>query len=285
MTLSHCRCDMRHISKLLEAIDKKRLAIEKGTIIRSQNSDSKACQLARFTEASAIETDLITSSPGHDKQCFVPWKNTKEEAVLNIQGILVEAAILPIIGGHQNKCDRIFQWIKIIAPANNKQFIKAVQAIQNICDFMARGGICAENKLMNHAMFNNDETIIPDQIIDGEGLLKECIEHGAHVYTEDNVVQSTNTIHPGTVKVGDIVDIGVSFRLQCLGQETKFQIHLDSITVINRQGAEILALLRNTTVRKTPSVRDCRPLKKRHLFLDNTTHVAKDATEGSRGVK
>ncbi len=38
-------------------------------------------------------------------------------------------------------------------------------------------------------MFNNDETIIPDQIIDGEGLLKECIEHGAHVYTEDNVVQ------------------------------------------------------------------------------------------------
>ncbi len=51
------------------------------------------------------------------------------------------------------------------------------------------GRIRAENKLMNHAMFNNDETIIPDQIIDGEGLLKECIEHGAHVYTEDNVVQ------------------------------------------------------------------------------------------------
>ncbi|PBK84552.1 hypothetical protein ARMGADRAFT_1088324 [Armillaria gallica] len=271
MTLSHCRCDVRHISKLLEAIDK---TIEKGTIIRSQNSDSKACQLARFAEASAIETDLITSSPGHDKQCFVLWKNTKEEAVLNVQGILVEAAIPPIIGGHQNKCDRIFQWIKIIAPANDKQFIKAVQAIQNIYDFMAQytdnvqplspstltssGGIRAKNKLMNHAMFNNDETIIPDQIIDGEGLLKECIEHGAHIYTEDNVVQffewttddkknvSTNTIHPGTIKVGDIVDIGVSFRLQCLSQETKFQICLDSVTVINCQGAEVLALLGNT---------------------------------------
>ncbi len=51
------------------------------------------------------------------------------------------------------------------------------------------GGIRAENKLMNHAVFNNDETILPDQIIDGEGLLKECIEHGAHVYTKDNVVQ------------------------------------------------------------------------------------------------
>ncbi len=51
--------------------------------------------------------------------------------------------------------------------------------------------------------------------------------------------RSTNTIHPGTVKVGDIVDVGVSFRLQRLGQETKFQIRLDSITVINRQGAEV----------------------------------------------
>ncbi len=81
--------------------DLERLAIEKGTIIRSQNSDSKACQLARFTEASAIETDLITSSPGHDKRCFVLWKNTKEEAVLNVPGVLVEAAIPPIIGGHQ----------------------------------------------------------------------------------------------------------------------------------------------------------------------------------------
>ncbi|KAK0435004.1 uncharacterized protein EV420DRAFT_1488282 [Desarmillaria tabescens] len=128
-------------------------SITKGTAIHTQDEASKACQLSRFSDLSQISAELSVSSPGMDYRHFLVWKGSQEEAVLNVQGVVVEAYLPPVIHSKKlvqvsstvqnltifsSKCERTFQMVKVAAPAMDKQFSQAYQAISHIYNYMSR---------------------------------------------------------------------------------------------------------------------------------------------------
>ncbi|PBK86766.1 hypothetical protein ARMGADRAFT_1035321 [Armillaria gallica] len=289
MALSHVLCDMRHIPTML---DKLSTTIVKGTTICTQDDASKTCQLSRFFDHTLLPTEFGVSAPGIDYRHFLTWNSSQEEVVLNVQGVVVEVYLPPVIHAKNPKCDT-FQMIKVSAPIQDKQFTCAYQAIMNIYSFMLHydkhitplehnvvcnmPAIRADCKLMNNQSHNWDDIIDLRSTVDPDGLMKAYIDRGDYVYTEDNAVQffewksedkhSIKPIHPGTIKAGDIVDLGLSFRLITVNSGVRFQVKLDSVTVINHSGVEILDSLAYTesTSSKQTIVR---PPKKRQ---DNGT--------------
>ncbi|SJL13927.1 uncharacterized protein ARMOST_17378 [Armillaria ostoyae] len=204
--------------------------------------------------------------PGIDYRRFLVWKGSQEEVVLNVQGVVVEAYLPPLLHSKNPKCEKTFQMVKISAPTTDKQFSQAYQAISNIYGYMSRHeehittlersvtcnmpAIHADCKLMNAWSHNCDEILESPSIVDPDGLMKDTIDRGDFVYTEDNAIQfyewrsedkhrvDTKTIHPCTVRAGDIVDMSVSFRLINVNSGVRFQVKLDTLTVISHSGSE-----------------------------------------------
>ncbi len=53
---------------------------------------------------------------------------------------------------------------------------------------------------------------------------------------------STGT-HPGTVKAGDFVNLGASFRIVHYGGKGRVQMRLDSVAVIDRRSGDVCHIL------------------------------------------
>ncbi len=127
--------------------------------------------------------------------------------------------------------------------------------------------IHAENRLLSPAFFCSERRLEPPKEIDAGGALKAITREGDHIYTEDNVVifhewtkdeadnmsgslfahisefnfvfrVATGT-HPGTLRAGDLVNMGVSFRIVHYSGKGQIQVRLDSVAVIDRRCGDV----------------------------------------------
>lgn len=123
--------------------------------------------------------------------------------------------------------------------------------------------ICAENQLLSPAFFCSECRLEPPKEMDTGGALKAITQEGDHIYTEDNMVifhewtkdkadnmsgslfahlsnfdfvfrVATGT-HPGTLKAGDLINMGVSFRIVHYSGKGCIQVRLDPVAVMDRQ--------------------------------------------------
>ncbi len=53
------------------------------------------------------------------------------------------------------------------------------------------------------------------------------------------IERSSRATHPGTLKPGDVVNVGLSFRLLHFSGKGRFQLRLDSIAVLDRRGSDV----------------------------------------------
>ncbi|KAK0231886.1 hypothetical protein EDD85DRAFT_956725 [Armillaria nabsnona] len=192
----------------------------------------------------------------------------EDKAVLNVQSILAEAYVPPIASSvNHQPLTKAYQSMKIILMEDDKQFTDALRAIDNIETFMARHftlmdkamvvskvgnmpAIRAENCLLSPMSFCMDPGVKPLKEIDAGGILSSIVQKGTHVYTDDNAILfqewtkaendsivSTGT-HPGTIKAGDFVNLGASFRIVHYGGKGRIQMRLDSVAVIDRRSGD-----------------------------------------------
>ncbi|PBK87953.1 hypothetical protein ARMGADRAFT_1034252 [Armillaria gallica] len=136
--------------------------------------------------------------------------------------------------------------------------------------------IHAENRLLSPAFFCSERRLEPPKEIDAGGALKAITREGDHIYTEDNVVifhewtkdEADNIVatstHPGTLRAGDLVNMGVSFRIVHYSGKGRIQVRLDSVAVIDRRCGDIKPVAVGEDQER---VRDGRVPKKRRLEL------------------
>ncbi len=127
--------------------------------------------------------------------------------------------------------------------------------------------IRVENRLLVPRNSCQDGAMEPTQDVDPEGLLRATIRQGAHMYMENNMIifrewtqdakgklwalTTSNTYltepntrlskatHPGTLKAGDVVNLGLSFCILHFSGKGHFQIWLDSIAILDRRGSDV----------------------------------------------
>ncbi|PBK92425.1 hypothetical protein ARMGADRAFT_1080510 [Armillaria gallica] len=141
-----------------------------------------------------------------DEFVYLVWKDSQEEVVLQVDGILAEAHHPPVISNgteYSGKLNDLIQSVVIVANSEDDTFNKAIQGFEAISAFMARFD---RNVNANNNFALGDLKAIRGQTrlltpsgkvrmavvdigpIDSGNILKNMLERRLHQYTEDNVV-------------------------------------------------------------------------------------------------
>ncbi|PBK94468.1 hypothetical protein ARMGADRAFT_1029550 [Armillaria gallica] len=219
MSLSYIGCDWEDMKQLIVKLNPDLTAKAKWN----------QQHLGRFADLSIVSSELQVTSTGLDWMQYLVWTDGTEEAVLNVQGILAEAYLPPICGSPIKTLTKSYQSMKIVGVKDDDLFKDALKAIDNIKSFMARHHPDLTSTVLKNA------PIEPDRTLDGERVLQEIIHKGMHILTYDNSIhfyeysprEGSNSaykqLHPGTLKAGDVIDIGILFRVIDFSKKAHFQ--------------------------------------------------------------
>ncbi|KAK0493765.1 hypothetical protein EDD18DRAFT_1107753 [Armillaria luteobubalina] len=241
-SLSHIGSEWEHVSKALQD------SAICTNIVKLKADPARDQHLSSYYMSSIIGQKFQVSSFGSDHKHYLLWQDSQEEAVLTVQGILVNAYIPPVIG-----CNTHY--------AN-------MEDTTIISCFGDLSAIRGENCLVIPSHLCKDPSLEPGLVVDGEG--------GTHSYTEDNIVHfnewhftnknivnQISTVHPGTLRAGDVVELGLSFQIIHFQGKGRFQLHLDSVSIVERKGGDILEKI--SRMKDTESKKDIKSLPKMNM--------------------
>ncbi|KAK0436849.1 uncharacterized protein EV420DRAFT_1652389 [Desarmillaria tabescens] len=210
-------------------------------------------QLATYADEALIDNAFIVNTNTSDEFAYLVWKDSQEEVVLQVEGILAEAHHPPVIGNemeYSGKLNDLMQSVVIVSSSQDDTFSRAIQGIEAINAFMARFNV--KVNMMNNFVLGNLKAIrgqtrllmpvgkarmstVDISSIDYGNVLKNMMTQGSHQYTEDNVVSYlkwgpttggeifVSDMNPALLKPGHIVDLGLSFRLIKMPRRVQFQ--------------------------------------------------------------
>ncbi|KAK0435693.1 uncharacterized protein EV420DRAFT_1487905 [Desarmillaria tabescens] len=153
-----------------------------------------------------IDNAFIVNTNTSDEFAYLVWKDSQEEVVLQVEGILAEAHHPPVIGNemeYSGKLNDLMQSVVIVSSSQDDTFSRAIQGIEAINAFMARFNV--KVNMMNNFVLGNLKAIrgqtrllmpvgkarmstVDISSIDYGNVLKNMMTQGSHQYTEDNVV-------------------------------------------------------------------------------------------------
>ncbi|KAK0460493.1 uncharacterized protein EV420DRAFT_1478271 [Desarmillaria tabescens] len=213
------------------------LALTNVHSIKDQTVNAKF-QLRMYKNESTIDGNFTVDTKRSSKYNYLIWADSGEEVVLQVEGVLLEGYVPPVLNcrsDYLNRLNDLVQSMLISGDKEDKAFSDAVSAIEAIHYFMSRFdskpsmfypsrvdtmvAICAETRLLM-PMARVKTNIVDPQCIDSGNILKTILEKGSHQYMEDNVVDfmKWGTEHDGTL----------------------FMVRLESVMVMERIGTEIL---------------------------------------------
>ncbi|KAK0184657.1 hypothetical protein F5146DRAFT_1006385 [Armillaria mellea] len=195
-----------------------------------------------------IDNDFSVNTTMSEEFVYLVWKESQEEVVLQVEGILVEAHHPPVVSNgteysfvfYIGKLNDLIQSIVIVANNKDNKFKKAVQGLEAITAFMAwfnRNVHTGNNFTLGDLKAIHGQTCLLTPSgkvhmatvdiapINSGNALKNMLAWGSHQYTEDNVVSYLKWEHksdrdtlvtdmnPALLKPGHIVDLGLSFHL------------------------------------------------------------------------
>ncbi|PBK69308.1 hypothetical protein ARMSODRAFT_975057 [Armillaria solidipes] len=219
-------------------------------------------QLGSFDSMESIVEAFVADYESSDDFTFVANANTGEEEVFQLHGVLSETRLPPVLKGNRVSMTSLVQTVKLISIDDDEDFRIAGHAASRMLEFLQQStgasvqapyavqhGIAREFTAVNwlltpsHSAFPEDVIDLPSTYDPGQ-TLKSSIDEGKFAFTKDNQVafnkltldegnhlQRIMHIKPGTFRPGQIVNIGVSFRLikSQNSSPMRFIAHLDSI--------------------------------------------------------
>ncbi|PBK66568.1 hypothetical protein ARMSODRAFT_977477 [Armillaria solidipes] len=268
--------------------------------------------LGLHDSAESILDTFVVDTVSSDDFVFLANESSGEEEVFQVRGVVSEVKLPPVLKAQRVSINELTQTVKIISIDDDEWFRKASSAASRIAEFMEqhvqetvripyaiRHGAIREFQFVNRLLMPAHRTAAEDVIelppaYDPSHTLQAVINEGKFVYTKDNKPafekfslnedgQYTRVrgVKPGTYRPGQIVAIGVSFRLvRSTNSDTMmFVAHLDSVALLSWGVMKNLDDNRATRHRAQKHVL---PIKKRHTNLDD--HMAPKASEENNQV-
>ncbi|OBZ69811.1 hypothetical protein A0H81_10159 [Grifola frondosa] len=233
----------------------------------------KKLQLAVYDDYEAVVANFTVKKL--DASCAILlWSDSKEEVVLDCQGLLAAAYLPPVTDRMKfptKAAHMTAQSVTIVGP-DVDEFRRAISAVSKIYRFVEQHfGAGAVRPLQSDRIGDYDALIVRSryvtpnniklwpttsipEVIDPRGILGRIVGSGAYKFTEDNVVQYRETVvdhankavsvedaNPSVFRQGQLVEVGLSFRAVMVGKQYTFFPKLESMLLANRTGATILA--------------------------------------------
>ncbi|KAK0474360.1 hypothetical protein IW261DRAFT_1568698 [Armillaria novae-zelandiae] len=226
--------------------------------------------LQMYKDEGAIDGCFQVDTTRSDEYNYLLWSNSDEEVVLQVQGVLLEGHVPPVVGsGSENslRLNDLVQSVLIGSHDDDSQFNNTVKAIEAIHYFMSRfdkkpltyyptwidnmDAICVAMHLLTPTQRAKSD-VVDHGAVDDNDVLQNVFCHGSHCYTEDNIVaflkwdkkvdgsMLVTDMKPTMLRARHIVDIGICFRMLKSNNCVWFLVRLDSVVVINRMGAQVL---------------------------------------------
>ncbi|KAK0470900.1 hypothetical protein IW261DRAFT_1572587 [Armillaria novae-zelandiae] len=218
----------------------------------------------------AFTVDYKTS----DDFVFVANIESGEEEVFHVHGIISETRLPPVIKGQHINMGTLLQTVKLISVDDDQDFHAAVIAVSAIYEFLQQSvsssvqapygiqhgtsrDMTFVNRLLtpSHSAYPEDIIVFPSTLDPSESL-KSAIDEGRFAFTKDNQVRFdklmsndvgdqlhfVDHIQPGVFRPGQIVNVGVSFRLikPKMSAPMHFISHLDSVSLLSWGARKVL---------------------------------------------
>ncbi|PBK93810.1 hypothetical protein ARMGADRAFT_1079313 [Armillaria gallica] len=253
--------------------------------------------LPEFQQSYCVTDKVMYRLQPHMSTCsdaftFIANHETGEEEVFEVHGVLSEVKLPPVPKNSRVRVNDLIQTVKIISIDGDEEFRKACVAIARLEDLLQQStatttkvpygikqGTASElvfvNRLLTptHSACTEDVVTIPESY-DPNHCLKDVLGENKFLYTRDSQVtfnklqrdghdnsRRISGIKPGIFRPGQIVSIGVSFRLVKSRQNDQmmFLSHLDSLTLLSWGVRKILdeqpRINQQRSLRKLPTKR------------------------------
>ncbi|KIM83356.1 hypothetical protein PILCRDRAFT_7287 [Piloderma croceum F 1598] len=237
-------------------------------------------QLAAFDDDTKIQK-LFKVLVGRENYTFLVWRDTGEEVVLQVQGLLVACSLPPLSSRSKPpiKCAHIMKQSVMICGDDCKSFHTVLSALRRIqyVDENFSIGVVHGFEISNSAGFN---TIMasthlltpveskmwssiqegPSMVIDPKHVLRDLVKTGRYQFTEDNIVGywemlpdivegnlglcstlAATEANPGIFRPGQLVEMSINIRALQMGSLCNVVLHMDSLTMHDHYGASLLA--------------------------------------------
>ncbi|KAK0431619.1 hypothetical protein EV421DRAFT_1742970 [Armillaria borealis] len=233
--------------------------------------------------AESILDTFVVDSVSSDDFVFLANESSGKEEVFQVRGVVSEVKLPPVLKAQRVSINELTQTVKIISIDDDEWFRKASSVASRIAEFMEQ---------------HVQETVrIPYAVQHGairefHHTLQAVINEGKFVYTKDNKPafekfslnedgQYTRVcgVKPGTYRPGQIVAIGVSFRLvwSTNSDTMMFVAHLDLVALLSWG---VMKNLEDNRAIRHRAQKHALPSKKRHTNLDD--HMAPKASEENK---
>ncbi|SJL11509.1 uncharacterized protein ARMOST_14913 [Armillaria ostoyae] len=244
----------------------------------------------------SILDTFVVDAKSSDDFVFLANERSSGEEVFQVRGILSEVKLPPVLKGQRVSINELIQTVRLISFDEDEWFRKATTAASRIAEYMEQHvqetvripyaichGAIREFQIVNRILTPVHRMAVEDVIelplsYDPSRTLQPIIGEGKFVFTKDNKPsfekfsmnedgQYTHVrgVKPSTFRPGQIVVVGVSFRLvrSTNSDMMMFVTHLDSIALLS------WGHLDESRVTRHRVQKHALPIKKRHCNLDN----------------
>ncbi|KAK0462770.1 hypothetical protein IW261DRAFT_1576180 [Armillaria novae-zelandiae] len=219
--------------------------------LKSSLVDTKQL-LQTYKDEGAIDGCFQVDTTRSDEYNYLLWSDSDEEVVLQVQGVLLEGHVPPVVGSGSENSLRLNDLVQsvLIGSHDDDNSTKSHRhtILRGLITWML---FSAATRLLTPTQRAKSD-VVDHGAVDDNDVLRNVFRHGSHCYTEDNVVaflkwdkkvdgsMLVTDMKPTMLHAGHIVDIGICFRMLKLNNRVRFLVRLDSVVVINRTGAEVL---------------------------------------------
>ncbi|KAK0472265.1 hypothetical protein IW261DRAFT_1571085 [Armillaria novae-zelandiae] len=173
--------------------------------LKSSLVDTKQL-LQTYKDEGAIDGCFQVDTTRSDEYNYLLWSDSDEEVVLQVQGVLLEGHVPPMVGsGSENslRLNDLVQSVLIGSHDDDRQFNDTVKAIEAIHYFMSRfnkkpstyypmridnmDAIHATRRLLTPTQCAKSD-VVDHGAVDDNDVLRNVFHHGSHCYTEDNII-------------------------------------------------------------------------------------------------
>ncbi|KIM84225.1 hypothetical protein PILCRDRAFT_6500 [Piloderma croceum F 1598] len=249
--------------------------LENLATLRAESETHKSYQLGDFDDDQKIRRSFKVQV-GRENYAFLVWRDTGEEVVLQVQGLLMACSLPPVSSRTKFPAHHahVIKQSVTICGDNCKSFGTALAALRRIHQYIDENfsvGVVRGFKISNSASL---DTIVaatrvltpaeskvwspveggPSTDIDPENVLRDLINTGKYLFTEDNVVAYSEMLpdivegtltasdaNPGIFRPGQLVEMSVNIRALLMGSMRNVVLRMDSLTMHDRYGAGLLA--------------------------------------------
>ncbi|KAJ8580980.1 hypothetical protein M405DRAFT_833284 [Rhizopogon salebrosus TDB-379] len=289
-------------SQLLSLLEEPRIksAVEGFEKTRNESLKRQKDQLSAYDDDALINRTFTPWRSPDSKYTILVWQDTGQEVVFNVQGILTQCMLPPLSDrfAARQRPLQLRQSVSIVGATEG--FFAASSALRRLYSFLelrfgerqmrpwnlsnvgSRQAIMAQSRYVSprSELFLWGDALPQlreNPKYDPYGVIAKWVNEGEFAFTEDNLVRYSEIItqggrsrrvetDPSIFRPGQIVEVGLTVgavKTRDVPLQFSFLVHMDSLLLLSRLPAMIVAEEKAVTASETNEVTAPLPKKRR----------------------